>query len=119
MDFSTDGLKVFSGSDDCTVMHWDMAEGKMAATLTAHQDYVRCGATVPSTDSLYLSGSYDHSVRLWDTRSGSCTAVMDHGAPVECLLPFASGAAALSAGESLDSLPSCVSVSSSVQCEIQ
>ena len=78
-----------------------MAEGKPVATLTGHHDYVRCGAAVPSADSLYLSGSYDHSVRLWDMRSGICTTVMDHGAPVECLLPFASGAALLSAGESL------------------
>ena len=101
VDFSCDGLKVFSGSDDRTVVYWDMAEGRPASTLIGHQDYVRCGAVVPSTDSLFLSGSYDHTVRLWDTRSGNCVAVMDHGAPVECLLPFASGAAALSAGESL------------------
>ena len=45
-----------------------------------------------------LSGSYDHTIRLWDTRADSAPIVLDHGAPVESLLVFPSGAACISAG---------------------
>lgn len=43
-----------------------------------------CGAS--STSDIVISGSYDHTVKLWDHRSNSCIATMDHEAPVDNIL---------------------------------
>lgn len=72
-------------------------------TFTDHTDYVRSGLVSPSNPALILTGSYDSTVRLWDTREGSCVMTMRGGGggaaawPVEDVLMFPSGSAALSA----------------------
>ena len=43
-------------------------------------------------------GGYDHSVRLWDTRTEKCVVQVDHGAPVESVLMFPQGNQFISAG---------------------
>lgn len=43
-------------------------------------------------------GSYDHTVKMYDARSGSCVMSMDHGVPVESVLMFSSGGLFISAG---------------------
>ena len=79
-------------------------------TLRGHGDVVRCGALFQSpAETLAVTGSYDHTVRLWDLTgvedadddttsrtnvgdtegsgdTSSCLSVMVHGAPVEALL---------------------------------
>ncbi len=62
------------------------------------QDYVRSVLPSPTSNDLILSGSYDHTLRLWDLRSESSAMEMDHGAPVESILMFPSGGTCLSAG---------------------
>jgi hypothetical protein len=59
---------------------------------------VRAGQVAPDNASLVVSGSYDHTVRLWDVRTGACTLTMQHGAPVEALLVFPGAAVIVSAG---------------------
>ena len=72
-------------------------------TFTDHTDYVRSGLVSPSNPALVLTGSYDSTVRLWDTREGACVMTMRGGGggaaawPVEDVLMFPSGSAALSA----------------------
>ena len=44
-------------------------------------------------------GSYDHTVKVWDMRSGSSILSMDHGSPVECVQLFPSGGICVSAGD--------------------
>jgi U3 small nucleolar RNA-associated protein 15 len=71
--------------------------------FTDHTDYVRSGLVSPSNPALILTGSYDSTVRLWDTREGACVMTMRGGGggaaawPVEDVLMFPSGSAALSA----------------------
>ena len=47
---------------------------------------------------MILSGSYDHTVKLWDPRSNSCAIDMDHGCPVESVLFMPGNGLACSAG---------------------
>ena len=48
-----------------------------------------------------LTGSYDHTVKIWDLRSESSVLTVDHGSPVECVRLFPTGGLCVSAGELL------------------
>ena len=47
---------------------------------------------------LYIVGAYDHTVKMWDTRTTDCAISVNHGHPVESVLMFPSGGIFLSAG---------------------
>ncbi|KNC78347.1 hypothetical protein SARC_09220 [Sphaeroforma arctica JP610] len=89
---------VVTGSDDMTVRGFDIPSGEETFCLKGHSDYVRCGAVNPASNDLVLSGSYDHTVKLWDTRTSECSMTMDHGAPVEDVLMFPGGGMVVSCG---------------------
>lgn len=98
-----DPTHILTCSDDTTVRLWDMPSQTTLHTFTDHADYVRSGLVSPSNPALVLTGSYDSTVRLWDTREGACVMTMRGGGggaaawPVEDVLMFPSGSAALSA----------------------
>ncbi|PFH52767.1 hypothetical protein AMATHDRAFT_139144 [Amanita thiersii Skay4041] len=100
---------VLSCSDDTTVKLWDVPSQSIVTTFTSHTDYVRTGQVSTSNPSLILTGSYDATVRLHDTRSGQCEMLLGGpgakgtagSVPVEQVLMFPSGTAALSASGSI------------------
>jgi U3 small nucleolar RNA-associated protein 15 len=101
--FSSQPTHILTASDDRTVRLWDMPEEKQLRSFTLHTDYVRSAVCSPDNPSLFLSGSYDGKVRLWDARmeeNDGCAMTMKHGAPVEDVLiyPTGAGGVALSAG---------------------
>lgn len=106
--WNSDGLFFLSGSDDKTVKKWDVATGEIVWDSSgaggggggggAHTDYVRTVEANPSSPHLFCSGSYDHSVRLWDSRQSGSVLTLSHGCPVEASLVTPSGALLLSAG---------------------
>jgi len=85
-----------SASDDCTVRCWDLSTTEQITLLKGHEDHIRCG-TAHSSD-VWVTGSYDHKVRLWDIRTGEAINVLDHGAPVESVLVYPGGSIVVSAG---------------------
>ena len=113
-----------SAGDDATVRLWDVAVGEQTGRWDGHSDYVRALAAPPhshnpsthaagspaspsfSAPSLWATGSYDHTVRLWDARApgggrvlgGRGAGALDHGHPVEALSFFPGGALLASAG---------------------
>eukprot|EP01100_Stratorugosa_tubuloviscum_P000684 TRINITY_DN1150_c1_g1_i1.p1 TRINITY_DN1150_c1_g1~~TRINITY_DN1150_c1_g1_i1.p1 ORF type:complete len:539 (+),score=175.17 TRINITY_DN1150_c1_g1_i1:94-1617(+) len=89
--FSSDGIHIFSASDDTTARYWDLASQSLIKTFHGHTDYIRCGCIVKENESLWITGSYDHSVKIWDLREPNCIRDFQHEAPVESVVSFSSG----------------------------
>jgi hypothetical protein len=66
------------------------------------QDYIRAGCVSPSSADLLASGSYDHTVRIWDRRQSGSTVQLNHGSPVESVLILPSGTLMVTAGQLVD-----------------
>jgi len=99
--FLLDDLHAVSGSDDKSVRCWDIATGQHIAVFNEHQDYVRCGVTSQTSKDIFITGSYDHWLKVWDLRSQGSILSMDHGAPVECVQIFPTGGICISAGSNI------------------
>ena len=65
-----------------------------------HSDYCRSVAVSKATPNFFVTGSYDHTVKLWDATNGVCALTLDHGAPVESTLFLKSGGLIVSCGGS-------------------
>jgi U3 small nucleolar RNA-associated protein 15 len=87
-----------SASDDQHVRLFDLATGSTLMKLKAHKDYIRSGTTSLSSDDLILTGSYDHTIKLIDSRLHSVVLTADHGEPVENVLMFPSSNMFVSCG---------------------
>ncbi|KAK5660062.1 hypothetical protein OQA88_13531 [Cercophora sp. LCS_1] len=96
----TDLTTLMSTSDDKTVRLWDLPSNTPSRMFTGHSDYVRSGAFMPGGNSnMLVTGSYDETVRVWDARAPSNTAVLTfkHKDPIEDVLPLPSGTTLLAA----------------------
>jgi len=96
--FAPNNRTVMSASDDMTVRSWDLATGNQISVMNGHTDYIRSGFINPATPSVWASGSYDHTIKLWDTSSNTNISTYEHGAPVEDILIYPSGGILVSAG---------------------
>lgn len=73
--FSSDLTHIFSTGDDCSLRHWDVSSGDCITAIEGcHADYCRTGQASLSSPQLFVTGSYDHTVRLWDLRASSSSS---------------------------------------------
>jgi WD40 repeat protein len=74
--FSLDGMRIASGSDDCTVRVWDAATGDAVAGpfRPIHTGGVKCVGLLRLYGKQIGSGSWDETVRVWDVETGSLTS---------------------------------------------
>eukprot|EP01132_Coremiostelium_polycephalum_P007388 gene7388-9078_t len=96
-----DKLQIFTGSNDSTVRIWDIQTGEQSQLVGNHKDQVRSSCQHPTNSGLWLTGGYDHILKLWDIRStshGQASITLDHGAPVEDVVMLKNGTIAISAG---------------------
>eukprot|EP00762_Andalucia_godoyi_P008597 ANDGO_04613.mRNA.1 hypothetical protein len=107
-----------SGSDDAFLKIWDVSVGKETATLEGHSDYVRTLAVCPFDPALVLSGSYDHSVVLWDVRMKNKVRAFHVGRPVESVVWTSRGMAAVGGGPAVSILNILSSSSSSTAAAV-
>ena len=96
--WSNDGMHMISGSDDKSIRCWDLAlqetiwkASQEDGDTYGHSDYVRTLCRNPSMDNVYVSGSYDHSVKLWDIRQEKPIQTLQHDHPVESTIITNSG----------------------------
>ncbi|XP_074526153.1 U3 small nucleolar RNA-associated protein 15 homolog [Halichoeres trimaculatus] len=97
-DFTSDRYQILTGSDDYTCRLWDIPNARDLNTYQEHTDYIRCGVTSKLNRDLFITGSYDHTVKLFDARVDKSVITMDHGQPVESLLLYPSEGLLVSAG---------------------
>lgn len=86
--FSPDSTQLFTASDDQRALCWDIAAERQIRAFEGHSDFVRSGALSPN---MFFTGSYDHTVKLWDASSPRCVMTLKHAAPVEDLLLLPGG----------------------------
>ncbi|XP_075694247.1 U3 small nucleolar RNA-associated protein 15 homolog isoform X2 [Rhinoderma darwinii] len=98
VDFTADKFRIVSGSDDYASKIWDIPNGTEISTYKEHTDYVRCGCASKLNDDLFVTGSYDHTVKVFDVRTEKSVMTMEHEQPVESVLLFPSGGLLVSAG---------------------
>ena len=68
-DFSSDGTRVVTGSDDNTARLWDTTTGALLATLSGHSSSVS-NVTFSPDGSRVLTASWDNTARLWNAWTG-------------------------------------------------
>ncbi|MBA0701635.1 hypothetical protein Goari_020599, partial [Gossypium aridum] len=95
-----DKLHLLSGGDDAVVKFWDVAGESVVLDLMGHKDYVRCSDCSPVSPDLFVTGSYDHTVKVWDVRVENSRSVLEvnHGKPVEDVIYLPSGGLIATAG---------------------
>lgn len=69
VDFSPNGARVLTASDDGTAKIWETATGKELLTLVGHTDSVQSAAFSPD-GSRIVTASRDKTVRIWETKTG-------------------------------------------------
>ena len=74
--FSLNGTFLVSGSNDNTVVFWDIQTGGVIKTFHGHTDHV-LSVSISQNCTIIASGSVDKTIRLWDIQTGECYCVID------------------------------------------
>ena len=84
LTFSSDGKSLVSGSDDTTIMLWDVQTGGVIKTFCGHTGWV-CSVSISADYTTIASGSDDRTIRLWDILTGVCSHIMEQQGQVQCI----------------------------------
>lgn len=95
--FSRESTQLFTASDDHRALCWDVQAESQIRAFDGHSDFIRSGALNPASSHMFVTGSYDHTVRLWDVNSPNCVMTLKHAAPVEDLVLLPGGGVLASA----------------------
>ena len=74
---------IYSGSTDKTIKAWH--KSKCIRTYRGHKDSISSLVSLPNTNE-FASGSFDKSIRIWDTHLGLCLKKLTLKNAISCLL---------------------------------
>jgi len=75
LSLCTVGDVLFTGSQDCSIMIWDLNNLQFIGTLPGHRGFVKCmAATLPR--KMLCSGSQDKTIKVWSLESFSSTKTL-------------------------------------------
>jgi len=69
VEFSENGRTIFAGGNDQVIYEYDTVTGGRLRELKGHRDLVR-SLHLDSANSRIISGSYDHSIKVWNAAKG-------------------------------------------------
>ncbi|OAL40079.1 hypothetical protein AYO20_00497 [Fonsecaea nubica] len=69
VEFSENGRTIFAGGNDRVIYEYDTVTGQRIREMKGHKDLVR-SLHLDSANSRIISGSYDHSIKVWDAEKG-------------------------------------------------
>ncbi|KAE9621014.1 putative transcription factor C3H family [Lupinus albus] len=76
-----------SFGERCKFLHsWSLGDGFSLLTQLEGHKKVVSGIAFPSGSNQLYTGSTDETVRVWDCQSGQCTAVINLGGEVGCMI---------------------------------
>ncbi|KAL2940650.1 Protein SLOW WALKER 1 [Bienertia sinuspersici] len=107
--FRSDGKLIAAGSQSGVIHVFEAKTRNQLRQLKGHHRPVRCGSASPVDDNLFVTGSYDHTIRVWDIRGGigsnnnsnsnnNSAMLINHGKPVEDVTFLPSGGMIATAG---------------------
>ncbi|KAF2021097.1 WD40 repeat-like protein [Aaosphaeria arxii CBS 175.79] len=76
IDVNAANEKFVSTGGDKSVFYWDVQTAQTIRRWTGHNARVNKGVFAGQDDSVVVSGSYDGTVKIWDTKSGSYKPIM-------------------------------------------
>lgn len=86
VNFSPDGSKIVSGSQDKSVKIWNTTTGTLLLTLTGHTDAVRSVNFSPDGTKI-VSCSWDNSIKIWNSTTGTLLKTLS-GTSAVCSVNF-------------------------------
>lgn len=69
VEFSENGRTIFAGGNDQVIYEYDTVTGGRVRELKGHRDLVR-SLHLDTANSRIISGSYDHSIKVWNAVKG-------------------------------------------------
>ncbi|UPL03416.1 hypothetical protein LCI18_014350 [Fusarium solani-melongenae] len=107
--FTMDGIHVASGSGDMIGPDiWNMTTGQCIETLSTERlegleglegpDDTITSMAFTTDGTRFISGSYDHTIRLWDTYTGQCLRKLQGHGGVVLSLAFAANGTQIASG---------------------
>ena len=96
--FSRDGSRLLSGSDDSSLIVWDLTQGRQLSQFR-HSQPITCVAWSPA-ENFVVCGSENGSLNLWNMENGQSTRTFSkHAKAVTCVAVSPQGDWILSGGE--------------------
>lgn len=72
---SKNRLLALTGSNDKTILVWNLITGKYLITLSGHTDRICC-TSLSQDNRLAISGSADNTIRVWNLKTGECIKIL-------------------------------------------